>query len=167
VRFINHKQLQARSIEDKMKKLSATLALAIILNGMTTRISYAEMDRFGVWDELDAATATLFNDRQIDEDEDRNLEEVLGLGRSGQTEEAIRALNDFLKDSRNKALREVTTETMAELISQRRADVVLAAKRAKDRSACTLEMRICPDGVTVVKREGPQCAFAQCVGRPW
>lgn len=62
-----------------MNKLAATLALAIIVTGMTTRISYAETDRFTVWDQLDGATATLFNDQQIDEDEDRNLEEVLGL----------------------------------------------------------------------------------------
>jgi hypothetical protein len=148
-----------------MSKLSATLALAIIVTGMTTRISYAETDRFGVWDELDAATAMLFNDRQIDEDEDRNMEEVLGLGRSGQTEEAIKTLNAFLKDSRNKALRKIASETMAELVNQHRADAASAAKRASNRSACTLEMKICPDGVTLVGREGPKCAFAQCPGR--
>jgi hypothetical protein len=150
-----------------VKKLSAIPVLAIILIVMTTRISYADTDRFDVWDELDAATATLFNDRQIDDDEDRNLEEVLGLGRSGQTEEAIKALNAFLKDSRNKALREVASETMAKLVSQHLADAEMVANRAKDRSACTLEMRICPDGVTVVGREGPKCAFGQCLGRQW
>ncbi len=150
-----------------MKKLAAISVLAIIAIVMTTRISYADIDRFDAWDELDAVMANLFNDHQIDQDEDRSLEEVLGLGRSGQTEEAIKALNAFLKDSRNKALREIASETMAKLAGQSRADAALAAKRAKDRNACTLEMRICPDGVTVVGRVGPKCAFAQCLGRQW
>lgn len=150
-----------------MKKLSTIQILSIIVVVMLTSSSYADTDRFDVWDELDKATATLFNDRQIDEDEDRNLEEVLGLGRSGQTEEAIKALNAFLKDSRNKALREVASETIAKLAGQLQTDAAMAAKRAKDRNACTLEMRICPDGVTVVGRVGPQCAFAQCLGRQW
>lgn len=150
-----------------MKKLSTIQILSIIVVVMLTSSSYADIDRFDTWDELDAVIATLFNDHQIDQDEDRSLEEVLGLGRSGQTEEAIKALNVFLKDSRNKALREVASETMAKLAGQRRADAALAAERAKDRNACTLEMRICPDGVTVVGRVGPKCTFAQCLGRQW
>jgi hypothetical protein len=148
-----------------MKKLSAKFILAVIVNVMLTSVSYAGTERFGVWDELDAATATLFNDQQIDEDEDRNLEEVLGLGRSGQTEEAIKALNAFLKNSNSTAMRKVASQTMDTLIIQRLADAILAAMQAKDRSARTLEMKICPDGVTVVDREGPKCAFAQCLTR--
>src|SRR3989344_8313199 len=30
--------------------------------------------------------------------------------------------------------------------------------------ACTLEAKICRDGVTVVGREGPDCEFAKCPG---
>jgi len=30
--------------------------------------------------------------------------------------------------------------------------------------ACTLEARICPDGVTAVGRQGPNCEFAKCPG---
>jgi K+-sensing histidine kinase KdpD len=148
-----------------MKITLATLILAIIVTGMSTGICVADTDRFTVWDELDAAAATLFNVQLIDEDEDRNLEEVLGLGRTGKTDEAIKTLNAFLRDDHNTALREVASQTMAELVNQRRADAASAARRASNRSACTLEMKICPDGVTVVGRGGPKCAFAQCPGR--
>ncbi len=145
-----------------MKILLATLALALALTGMTARMSYADTDRFAVWDQLDTATAELFNDQQIDEYENRSFEEVLGLGRTGETEEAITALNEFLSDSHNSALREVTRETMAELVNQHRANVALSAKRANERSACTMEMKICPDGATVVGRDGPTCTFGEC-----
>ena len=147
-----------------MKKLSAKSILAVIVNIMLTSVSYAGTERFGIWDELDGATAILFNDQEIDEDEYRNWEEILGLGRTGETEEAIKALNTFLKDSHNGALREVASQTMAALISQRRADAVLAAKRATERSACSLDMRVCPDGSTLVEREGSKCMFAKCPG---
>ena len=145
-----------------MKKISWTVALALIVSGMATHTAFADADRFAVWDNLDSATARLFNDQQIGEDEDRNLEEALGLGRSGKTEEAIEALNEFLKESYNKELREVVKETMSELTNQRRAHAVLAAKRAIERTACTLDIKICPDGVTVVGREGSKCAYAKC-----
>ena len=148
-----------------MKKLSAKFILAVIVNVMLTSVSYAETNRFDVWDELDGAAAILFNDQEIDEDEYRNSEEILGLGRTGETEEAIKALNTFLKDSHNGALREVASQTMAALISQRRVDAALAIRRATERSACSLDMKVCPDGATVVEREGPQCMFAQCPRR--
>lgn len=148
-----------------MKKLSAKFVLAVIVNVMLTSVSYAGTERFGVWDDLDGATAILFNDQEIDEDEYRNWEDILGLGRTGETEEAIKALNTFLKDSHNGALREVASQTMAALMSQRRADAALAARRATERSACSLDMKVCPDGATVVEREGPKCMFAQCTRR--
>lgn len=147
-----------------MKILSTTLVLAIVVVGMTPSMSYADTDRFEVWDRLDAATATLFNDQQIDEYEDWRFEEVLGLGRTGRIEEAISALQVFTKDSRNIMLREVARDTFAVLLKQQKEAARSLSMHANDRPACTLEMKVCPSG-EIVGREGAKCAFAECTER--
>jgi hypothetical protein len=147
-----------------MKKLTTTLALAIVVVGTIPRLSYADTDRFEVWDRLDVATATLFNEQQIDEFEDWRFEEVLGLGRTGEIEEAINALQVFTKDSRNIALREVARNTFAVLLKQQKEAAHNWAMHASDKPACTLEMKVCPSG-EIVGREGAKCAFAECAER--
>lgn len=163
--IVHRTQLQANACKDNnMKKLSATLVLAVVVIGMSPRISYAETDRFTIWDELDAAVAKLFNDQQIDEYEDLRMEEVLGLGRTRKTDQAISALNGFLKDSRNVALREIARNTFVTLIKQQKEAADNWGGHSKDKPACTLDMKVCSSG-EIVGREGSRCTFAKCPGR--
>lgn len=103
----------------------------------------------------------LQNDGSVSEGEASIFQDVIILGSKGDTEEAITALNEFLKGNRNSSLREVSREAMSQLIKQRKESAHYAAVAAGQPRACTLEMKVCPDG-SIVGHEGPNCAYAAC-----
>lgn len=149
----------ARVILDRC--VFSALVLALIVFGMNPCVSFANTDRYTIWDETDGTLAELFNDQKIDEYEYQSMEDVLGLGRSGEIEEAIKSLNAFLRGCRNTALREIARNVFALLIKQQKENEDYWRKHSKDKPTCPLDMKLCPNG-EIVERDGPKCTFNQC-----
>jgi hypothetical protein len=162
--FYNHRQSCRSAIEYNMKNLAAILAITVIFLGLTPGISYAELnsDR-EAWDHIELGSVGLQNDGSVSEDEGNMFQEVIILGRKGETEDAIKALNEFLRGNRNNSLREVTREAYVQLVKERKEIADYTAMHAKDKPSCDLEMRICKSG-EIVGRVEPKCTFAPCPG---
>lgn len=115
----------------------------------------------GAWQSMMEATSKLYTEARTSKPENDMFQMVLSKGSSRQTEDAVNALNVFLKEYRNTALRNLAQEAMTKLMQQRRANAGIEARRAGE-SSCPTEVKICPNGTTMVSRQGSHCAFAAC-----
>lgn len=144
-----------------MKKLAPIVGIALVVFGIAFQGSLAADDRFSVWENMMADSNQIYGDGDITDQELNDFQDVLRLGIDRKTDKGIKLLNEFLRKYRNPALREITKEAMQALVNQRKEIASFNAKHAHDAPACTLDLRICPDG-TVVGREGRSCAFVAC-----
>lgn len=146
----------------KTKTIFTVLVAAILTFHTSMQISSAEGDSYTVWNEMMSATSKLFVDGNITEDENTQFQAVLSMGNAGETEDAVRALNKFLKDHRNTVLRDLARGAMTELMKQRQGNAKIVPRRAAGEHSCPPDMKVCPNGTTLVSREGPNCAFSDC-----
>lgn len=160
--FYNHRRSCKNTIEYNMKNFAATIVIAVILIGMTPGFSYAGInsDR-EAWDHIEFGSIGLQNEGNVSEGEGNMFQEVIILGMKGETEEAIKALNEFLRGNHNNSLREVTREAYVQLVKQRKEVADYRIKHAKDKPTCDLAMKVCKNG-EVVGRVEPKCTFAPC-----
>lgn len=144
-----------------MKYIVLIACCAILVFSFAQRGSFAESDRFAIWEDMEAETNKMFGDGKISDQDLNDFQDVLRMGSAGETENAIKALNTLLRKTNNPVLKEVSMEVMQALANQRKETASNNLKKSHEKKACAMDLKICPDG-TVVGREGANCKFAAC-----
>lgn len=101
--FYIHRQSCKSAIEYNMKNYPAILAFTVMILGLAPGFSHADVnsDR-EAWDHIEMDSVNLQNDGSVSEGEANQFEEVIILGKKGETEDAIQALNEFLRGKKTK-----------------------------------------------------------------
>lgn len=92
---INFLMIRMSAKVDVIKSLAAILAIPLMVC-VAAGNCYADDAWYEAWDETEAAASRLYVDDKATEFENDAFDEIIGIARSGETDEGIKALNAFL-----------------------------------------------------------------------